>query len=188
MTDELNNFFAVFKEISGIDAEYEIKKEQKMRTYKTSKQNVLYGNDEYIKTHTREEIMNRFGVDYNTVNNFCHKIGIKPIARRRQTLSLPEGFAEYAKEHSAHQIASHFNLNYPFVVRCCNKMGIEFVSRKQRKEYKDDGRVHDVKRCGLAQDMIIELSKTFTYASIARVFGYSKERIRQICMETKETE
>ena len=28
--------------------------------------------------------------------------------------------------------------------------------------------------------MIRELSKTFTDASIARVFGYSKERIRQI--------
>ena len=31
--------------------------------------------------------------------------------------------------------------------------------------------------------MIYELSNTFSYAAIARVFGYTKERIRQICNE-----
>ena len=35
-------------------------------------------------------------------------------------------------------------------------------------------------------DMIKYLSKSFTKASIARVFGYSAERIRQICADNEE--
>ena len=45
---------------------------------------------------------------------------------------------------------------------------------------------HSCKRTGEAHDMIKYLSKSFTMASIARVFGYSKERIRQICVESEE--
>lgn len=156
-----------------------------MRAYKTSKQNVLYGNDEYIKTHTREEIMEKFNVDYYTVNNFCLKVGIRPIPKRNK-YDIPEGFEEYAKEHSLCEIARYFNIAYASVILYCRKNNIEYLTRKPKVGYKDNGRKHSIKRSGLAQDMIRELSKTFTDASIARVFGYSKERIRQICMETAE--
>ena len=39
---------------------------------------------------------------------------------------------------------------------------------------------------GEAHDIIKYLSKSFTKASIARVFGYSAERIRQICVDNEE--
>ena len=45
---------------------------------------------------------------------------------------------------------------------------------------------HSCKHTGEAHDMIRYLSKTFTMASIARVFGYSAERIRQICADNEE--
>jgi len=157
-----------------------------MRTYKTSKQNVLYGNDEYIKTHTREEIMEKFNVDYNTLNNFCHKVGIRPIPKRKNKYDIPEGFEEYAKEHSLCETARYFNIAYTSVLLYCRKNNIKYLSRKPKVGYKDNGCKHSIKRNGLAQDMIRELSKIFTNASIARVFGYSQERIRQICMETAE--
>ena len=157
-----------------------------MRAYKTSKQNVLYGNDEYIKTHTREEIMEKFNVDYNTVNNFCHKVGIRPISKRNNKYDIPEGFEEYAKEHSLCEIARYFNIAYSSAGLYCRKNNIKYLTVKPKVGYKDNGHKHRIKRSGLAQDMIRELSKTFTNASIARVFGYSKERIRQILLEAAE--
>lgn len=39
------------------------------------------------------------------------------------------------------------------------------------------------KRTGEAHDMIRTLGQYYTFAAIARVFGYSKENIRLICKE-----
>ena len=41
--------------------------------------NVLKGHEDYIVTHTRKEIMQKFNVNYNCVNYFCIKNGLKPI-------------------------------------------------------------------------------------------------------------
>ena len=46
--------------------------------------------------------------------------------------------------------------------------------------------VRSCRRTGEAHDMIKYLSKSFTKASIARVFGYSAERIRQIYADNEE--
>ena len=45
---------------------------------------------------------------------------------------------------------------------------------------------YKIKHTGEAQDMIKTLCATYTDASIARVFGYSKERIRQLRMEAEK--
>ena len=41
--------------------------------------NLLTGHEDYITSHTRKEIMQKFNVNYNCVNNFCIKNGLKPI-------------------------------------------------------------------------------------------------------------
>lgn len=65
------------------------------------------------------------------------------------------------------------------------KHGIKFYRNKGRIS---KGNTSSCKRTGEAHEMIRELSKTFTMASIARVFGYSKERVRQICSEMSDDE
>lgn len=57
----------------------------------------------------------------------------------------------------------------------------DFIVTHARKEAKLS--THSCKRTGEAQDMIRHLAKTFTMTSIARVFGYTRENIRQICEE-----
>lgn len=157
-----------------------------MKIYKTSKQNVLLGHEEFIKTHTRKEIMAKFEIDYNTVNNFCRKTGVKPIRERIHTIECPDGFIEYAKNHTVSQVGKHFNIYYPTVLRLCKLHDVKCLSVIGKVKPFDSTENRNMKRSGFAQDMIRELSKTFTYASIGRVFGYSKERIRQICLESEE--
>ena len=152
-----------------------------MGIYAKSKQNVLYGHEDFIKTHTRSECMKEFGVDYNTVNNFCNKNNIRPVSEKRG-IQTPEGFCEYAQKHTITQTSRFFNINYAAVYSLLRKNDIKCIPVGQIKD-SDVLINHNMRRSGLARDMIIELSKTFTYASIARVFGYSKERIRQICNE-----
>lgn len=152
-----------------------------MRNYRNSKQNVLYGHEEFIKNHNREEIMEKFNVDYNTVNNFCHKNGIRPIPARIHKLECPDGFAEYAKAHTICQTAKFFNIKYQTVMRMCKEKEINCIKVSPKRIPFDSSENHSLKRSGLAHDMIRELGKTFTFASISRVFGYSKERIRKIC-------
>lgn len=150
---------------------------------RTSKQAVLYGNEDFIKTHTRKEIMEKFNVDYNTVENFCYKNGIKPVPNRTHKFEVPAGFAEYAKTHTVTQTGHHFNLGYATVLRMCKENGITCKKVQLKIEQFDYTVNHRLKRSGLAHEMIRELGKTFTNASIARVFGYSEERVRQICKE-----
>lgn len=157
-----------------------------MKIYETSKQAVLLGHEEFVKTHTRKEIMAEFKIDYNTVNNFCRKTGIKPIRERIHTIECPDGFVEYAKNHTVSQVGKHFNICYQTVLRLCKLHDVKCLSVMMKVKPFDSTENRNMKRSGLAQDMIRELSKTFTYASIGQVFGYSKERIRQICLEKND--
>ena len=112
---------------------------------------LLKGHEGYIVTHTRKEIMQKFNVNYNCVNYFCVKNGLKPIAdwlsMKIRDMNLP------CKRHN------------------CKEAKLS---------------THSCKRTGEAQDMIRHLAKTFTMASIARVFGYTRENIRQICADNEE--
>ena len=97
--------------------------------------NLLTGHEDFIVSHTRKEIMQEFGVNYNWL---------------------------YMKIRD-------MNLTY---------------KRHNCKEAKLS--THSCKCTGEAQDMIRYLSKAFTMASIARVFGYTRESIRQICADNEE--
>lgn len=146
----------------------------------------LDGQEEFITTHTRREIINKFGVDYNHVNNYCIRNNLKPLRERTQIdLILTDEILEYAKTHTCAEISNKFDIpcsNLRYVFR---NHGIKFYKNKGKVA---KGKGHSCKRTGEAHEMIRELSKTFTMASIARVFGYSKERVRQICSETSDSE
>lgn len=146
----------------------------------------LDGQEEFITTHTRREIINKFGVDYNHVNNYCIRNNLKPLRERRQIdVILTDEILEYAKTHTCAETSNKFDIPYSNLRYVFRNHGIKFY-RNNGKVAKGYGR--GCKRTGEAHDMIRELSKTFTMASIARVFGYSKERVRQICDQTPNGE
>ena len=146
----------------------------------------LEGHEDWIKNHTRIEIMNKFSVDYNHVNNFCVRKGIKPVNLRRRFIFVPDdGFIRFSSTHTITATAKEYNISYGLALSVIKRNNIAFVKCKKPKEYVFSANASPIKRTGEAQDMIRELSKTFTDASIARVFGYSRERIRQIRNEEK---
>ena len=143
--------------------------------------NLLKGHEDFIVSHTRKEIMQKFNVNYNYINNFCNRNGIRPIAERGRYFVTDE-MKNYLKEHTIKDTAYKFHIGYNWLSIKVREMNIPY--KRHRSEVKLS--VHSCRRTGEAHDMIKYLSKSFTKASIARVFGYSAERIRQICADNEE--
>ena len=126
--------------------------------------------------------MQKFNVNYNCVNYFCVKNGLKPIAERGRYFVTDE-MKNYLKEHTIKDTAYKFHVGYNWLSIKVREMNIP-CKRHNCKEVKLS--THSCKHTGEAQDMIRYLSKAFTMASIARVFGYTRENIRQICADNEE--
>lgn len=157
-----------------------------MRRGRPRKPSPLDGHEDFITTHTRREIMKQFGVSYNDVNNYCIKYNLKPVAERRQiSIAITDEIIEYAKTHTCVEVSNKFNLPYETLRHTFMAHDIKFYRHRGKAA---EIKKNSCKRTGEAHDMIRELSKTFTMSAIARVFGYSKERIRQICSETHDNE
>ena len=143
---------------------------------------LLKGHEDYITSHTRKEIMQEFGVNYNCVGYFCRKNGLKPIAGGGK-YHVTEEMKDFLKEHTVTETAHKFHVGCNWLYIKIREMNLPY-KRHNCKEAKLSA--HSCKRTGEAQDMIRYLSKTFTMASIARVFGYTRENIRQICVDNEE--
>ena len=144
--------------------------------------NLLTGHEDFIVSHTRKEIMQKFNVNYNCVNYFCHKNGLKPIADRGK-YHVTDEMKDFLKEHTVAETAHKFHVSCNWLYKKIQEMNLPY-KRHNCKEAKLS--THSCKRTGEAQNMIRHLAKTFTMASIARVFGYTRENIRQICAENEE--
>lgn len=143
---------------------------------------VLKGHEDYIVTHTRKEIMREFNVNYNCVGYFCRKNGLKPLADRGK-YHVTDEMKDFLKEHTVTETAYRFHVGCDWLRMKIRDMNLPY-KRHNCKEAKLSA--HSCKRTGEAQNMIRYLSKAFTMASIARVFGYTRESIRQICAESEE--
>lgn len=144
--------------------------------------NVLKGHEDFIVSHTRKETMQKFNVNYSYVNNFCARNGLKPIAERGK-YHVTDEMKDFLKEHTVKEAAFRFQVGYSWLYMKIRDMNLPY-KRHNCKEVKLS--THSCKRTGEAQDMIRYLSKAFTMASIARVFGYARESIRQICADNEE--
>lgn len=144
--------------------------------------NLLTGHEDFIVSHTRKEIMQKFNVNYNYVNYFCRRNGLKPIAERGK-YHVTDEMKDFLKEHTIKETACKFQVSYNWLYMKIRDMNLPFI-RHNCKEAKLS--THSCKRTGEAQNMIRYLSKAFTMASIARVFGYTRENIRQICADNEE--
>lgn len=138
---------------------------------------ILNDNIDYVLSHTRNEIAEHFNLTYNQVNNWCCKYNVHPLRERHIKFVVTEDFIEYAKTHTVGQIINNFHISYATVMSACKRENI--VPLKVKPRY-ISGYEGSLRRTGEAMDMIKTLLPVYTNASIARVFGYSKERIRQI--------
>ena len=144
--------------------------------------NILKGDEDFIVTHTRKEIMQKFNVNYSCVNYFCIKNGLKPIVKGGK-YHITDEMKDFLKEHTVKETAFRFQVGCSWLYMKIRDMNLPY----QRHNCKGVRlSAHSCKRTGEAQDMIRHLSKTFTMASIARVFGYTRENIRQICADNEE--
>ena len=138
---------------------------------------ILNDNIDYVQSHTRNEIAEHFNLTYNQVNNWCIKNNAHPLKERHIKFVVTEDFIEYAKTHTIGQISNNFHIGYATILTVCKRENIVPLKKSPKYISKYKG---SLRRSGEAMDMIKTLIPIYTDASIARVFGYSREWIRRI--------
>lgn len=135
-------------------------------------------------TKTVEEVAEHFGVQITTARTRASMLGL-PLKRKEPRFFRDyPGIKEYAVTHTAKEVAEHYGMRLTTVYTMFNSYGIKYKRQTTSK-----GVARAVQhRTGEAQDMIITLCDFYSQASVARVFGYSKERVRQIYNEAKAKE
>lgn len=143
-------------------------------------------------TKTAEQIARECSVNIATVYHAAKRFGLTlfdPAMHETEYRGIPLDLLK--KELSSMpigQVCVKYKLNETLLRNFIAKRNIEYVRVKRRSILEDQPRqdVKQFKRTGEAMDMIKTLLDFYTDASIARVFGYSRERIRQIRMEVQK--
>lgn len=137
----------------------------------------------FITNHTIEETMRRFDISYAYVTHLSSILRVKAIRKEHKNYLLNDQqrkeLAEYAKTHTAPECARKFNISPSLVISYSKRFGFNYLRRKIHGK-KQNCEIKSIRRTGEAMDMIKTLIPLYQDASIARVFGYSRERIRQI--------
>lgn len=136
---------------------------------------------DFARNHTIKEIAQKYDIHYGYASQLCRKYEIKPKKTKYQTIAVDvEKLREYAKTHTLIECSKFFNVQYNLITCYVRNYSIVCLRNKIKGSNCKNG---SCKRTGEARDMIVFLSQRFTISSIARTFGYSKERIRQILLE-----
>ena len=134
---------------------------------------------EYCVDKTIDEIAEHFNVEKGYARQRCCNFGIK--VKHIVTVKYA-GLEDYARHHTISEAAEQYNCPKSRIYQYARRHNIEFV--REPKKYGVERAVY--KRTGEVRDMIVTLCDYYSYASIGRVFGYSRERIRQIWKESKK--
>ena len=145
-------------------------------------------------TKTAFQIAKEEKVNETTVYNAAKRYGLY-LPRQKDLVDNYHGIPlevlkKELKTMPVSSVAKKYGLTHCGLRQFALCRGIETIRvQRQRQEFdkdKADNPNIKIRRTGEAMDMIKTLLPFYTDASIARVFGYSKERIRQIRNETKE--
>lgn len=142
---------------------------------------------EYAKEHTLQEFAEHFDLTIATARQFYHynRLSAKTgFEKHKNTLfdRISEStWKEYSKDHVIMECMEHFDIKRDEVYRLESKY--KTYALRHNKRSSEEVVKNKIKRTGEMQDMIRYLSNNFTYSAISRVFGYTKERVRQICKE-----
>lgn len=138
-------------------------------------------------TKTVQEVAEHFNVQVSSARSRASDLHLKFKRELKDRLYIElndDEVREYAETHSINEMAIHFGVTYTTLRRYCLIKNIPLLKMRNKNGQE---RVVE-KRNGEVHEMIKVLGDHFSYASIGRVFGYSKERIRQICQEGKQNE
>lgn len=136
----------------------------------------------YAASHNVKEFADMFGLAVGTAKVFYCRHGISARYKLEQRWNSidKEKFCKYAASHTLNQIACHFHVSSDMARTLCKKFEIEPKSKLLLKDISTEvSRNH--RNTATAHTMIKYLAGKFSYGSIGKVFGYSKERVRQIC-------
>lgn len=140
---------------------------------------------EFARNHSQQEFAERFNLTISTAYQFYthNKLRYNKGHYKNKIKISESEWIEYAKTHCVSECRVHFKLTYLAILYIEDLYGFRAMRNKGSTKTEINPKI---KRTGEAQEMIKFLSQEFTCASIARVFGYSKERIRQICFDLQE--
>lgn len=124
---------------------------------------------EYAKRHTLKETASKFNVTYSTMCNFFSDNNIKPSKFVSHTRMTKDEFRDFCKDKTKEEIADYLGITIKEAMAIMNSNCC-----KWKHTYKPVG----VK--GDRNEMIVFLSRKFTYGDIAKVFGITKQRVEQI--------
>lgn len=140
---------------------------------------------EYMLSHNYYEFAEKYHVTPNTARVSYCKNHIS-IATPEYRYDVPEEeFKEYASNHNIMSVCKHFKVSWIKVKRLYDLYKIPIRTKRQLGLIKYEEVNAPVTRSADRDEMIRYLAKEFTQASIARVFGYSKQRIQQIVNHTR---
>ena len=135
-------------------------------------------------TKTVEEVAEHFGVQITSARVRASELGLQFKKKEPRFFRDNPDIIEYAATHTADEIAERYSMKHNAVYTMLNAYGIKYMRKNTSK-----GVARAVQhRTGEAHDMIVTLCDFYSQASIARVFGYSKERVRQLYNEAKAKE
>lgn len=133
--------------------------------------NMLSEIKEYSKNHDLQECADKFKVTKSHMSRFCNKYRIYPIRKYCGGASESE-LRELAEKYSIEEICEKLNVPEEKLKHTLYYLGI--LSNKNRRKRRPYGIRGD------RNEMIVYLSKKFTYRSIAEVFNVSAQRINEI--------
>lgn len=138
---------------------------------------------DFLQNHTLKETSEAWKITYKYAATLCKKYGVKSKRTKFLTPLVDiEQLKEYGKTHTIRECAEHFNVSYSLINSYKQRFGFVTKRRTGNIMYYSP---YNIKRTGEAQDMILTLCDTYNFAAIGRVFGYSRERVRQIYEEKK---
>lgn len=126
---------------------------------------------EYSKNHDLQECADKFKVSKPHMSRFCNIHRIYPIRRYCGGASESE-LKELVEKYSIEEICEKLNVSEERLKHSLYYLGI--LSNKDRRKRHPYGIRAD------RNEMIVYLSKKFTYSSIAEVFNVSTQRINEI--------
>lgn len=150
-----------------------------------------YTKEEWIKaidgTKTAIEVAKELGCSRMLVYSAATRYGL-PLKKdclsnnEYHGISL-EQLKEELENNSLWQVSKVHNVSYMALRTWLETRGVTNFMLNRPHKLKPTENLKPCKRTGEAHDMIKFLATRYTLASIGRVFGYSKERIRQIVNE-----
>lgn len=137
-------------------------------------------------TKTAHEITVELGCTFGSVYQAANKYGLSLIDGRKNRYNTMKAYYGVSVEELRNELESYtlqevyakhkFTVDLQAFRNWLNNKEIPYMTRNQKAHVK----CKPIKRTGIAMDMIRTLLPYYTDASIGRVFGYSRERIRQI--------